>query len=254
MTSQSGGLAARSSGAFAAIANMKIRTKIFAAFGILIGILMISSGIAVMSFSTASDLFHDYEEVGNLATAAQEVERELAELDQHVEQYAASGDPAQRDKVLELEKVLAKEVEHAKELATTEEEKTEIAAIAGHFEHLVAGFEKASVIEVERAKLAAEVLDVAGPKLAADLEEIAVKAASEGNSNAIILANAALYETMKARLGANLLLARHEKSRGGTDRSGVPRPRKGAGAAREGDRRVRLQGGGGGGQGSRHAV
>ena len=212
MTSQSGGPAARSSGAFAFIANMKIRTKIFAAFGVLIGILMISSGIAVMSFSTASDLFHDYEEVGNLATAAQEIERELAELDQHVEQYAATGAAAEHDKVMELEKVLAKEVEHAKELATTEEEKTEIAAIAGHFEHIVAGFQKASVIEEERAKLATQVLDVAGPKLAADLEDIAVKAAKEGNSNAVILANAALYETMKARLGANLLLARHEKA------------------------------------------
>ena len=37
-------------------------------------------------------------------------------------------------------------------------------------------------------------------------ESIAVKAAQEGNSNAVIMANAALYEVMKARLGANLLL------------------------------------------------
>ena len=55
-------------------------------------------------------------------------------------------------------------------------------------------------------------LDVAGPKVAADLESIAVKAAKEGNSNAVIMANAALYEVMKARLGASLLLARHEES------------------------------------------
>ena len=131
MTSQSGGLQARSSSAFAVIANMKIRTKIFLAFGVLIGIMAISSGISVVSFSTTSDLFHDYEEVGNLATAAQEIERELAELDQHVEQYAATGDQAQHDKVLELEKALAAEVEHAKALATNDEERAEIAAIAG---------------------------------------------------------------------------------------------------------------------------
>ena len=83
---------------------MKIRAKIFLAFGVLIGIMAISSGISVVSFSTTSDLFHDYEAVGNLATAAQEVERELAELDQHVEQYAATGDLAQHDKVLETRK------------------------------------------------------------------------------------------------------------------------------------------------------
>ena len=69
------------------------------------------------------------------------------------------------------------------------------------------------MIEHERAKLAHEVLDVAGPKLAADLEGIALKAAKEGNSNAVIMANAALYEAMKARLNANLVLARHEKGK-----------------------------------------
>lgn len=168
MTSQSGGLPTRSSSAFAFIANMKIRGKIFAAFGILIGIMAIASGVSVMSFSTTSDLFHDYEAVGNMASAAQEIERELAELDQHVEQYAATGDQAQHDKVMELEKLLAKEVEHAKEVATNDEERAEVAAIATAFEHIIAGFEKASVIEVERMKIAHEVLDVAGPKLAAD--------------------------------------------------------------------------------------
>ena len=208
MTTQS-----RSSGAFAFVANMKIRAKIFAAFGILIGIMAITSGISVMSFSTTSDLFHDYEAVGNMASAAQEIERELAELDQHVEQYAATGDQAEHDKVMELEKLLTKEVEHAKQIATNDEERAEVAAIAAAFEHIVAGFEKASVIEVERAKIAHEVLDVAGPKLAADLEAIALEAAKEGNSNAVIMANTALYEAMKARLSVNVMLARHESSK-----------------------------------------
>ena len=212
MTSHSAS-SSRASGAFAAIANMTIRAKIFVAFGTLVSIMAISSGISVFSFSTTSDLFHDYEEVGNLATAAQEIERELAELDQHVEQYAATGDSAQREKVLELEKLLAVKVEQGKALAISDADKAEIAAIATSFEHIVAGFEKASVIEVERAKIAHEVLDVAGPKLAADLEAIALKAAKEGNSNALIMANAALYEAMKARLNANLVIARHEKGK-----------------------------------------
>jgi methyl-accepting chemotaxis protein len=194
------------------IGNLKIRTKIFLGFGVLIAILAIMSGTAVVSFTVVSGLFHSYEELGNLATTTQKIERDLAELDQHVEMYAASGDPAEREKVLEIEKELGTLVEHAKELATTEEEKAEIEGIATHFEHIIAGFEKASVIEEERAKLATDVLDVAGPKLAADLEDIAAKAATEGNSNAVIMANVALYEVMKARLGANLLLARHEKS------------------------------------------
>ena len=202
----------RLSGASGFIRNMSVRTKIFLGFGALVAILVIASATSVVSFSITANLFHSYEEVGNLATAAQEVERELAELDQHVEEYAATGDQATHDKVMELEKTVTAEVEEAKGLATTDAEKAEIEAIGASFAHMVAGFEKASVIEEQRAKLANDVLDIAGPKLAADLEAIAAAAAKEGNSNAIILANAALYETMKARLGANLLLARHEKS------------------------------------------
>ncbi|HWA51197.1 MAG TPA: HAMP domain-containing methyl-accepting chemotaxis protein [Dongiaceae bacterium] len=202
----------RLSGASGFIRNMSVRTKIFLGFGALVAILVIASATSVVSFSITANLFHSYEEVGNLATAAQEVERELAELDQHVEEYAATGDQATHDKVIELEKTVTAEVEEAKGLATTDSEKAEIEAIGASFAHMVAGFEKASVIEEQRAKLANDVLDIAGPKLAADLEAIAAAAAKEGNSNAIILANAALYETMKARLGANLLLARHEKS------------------------------------------
>jgi methyl-accepting chemotaxis protein len=211
MLSSANAASPRSSGASGFFRNMSIRAKIFLGFGALIVILAIASTTSVVSFSITSGLFHSYEEIGNLATAAQEIERELAELDQHVEQYAATGDPTQREKVLELEKTVTAEVEEAKGLATTDTEKAEIEAIGTSFAHMVAGFEQASVIEEERAKLANEVLDIAGPKLAADLEAIAAAAAKDGNSNAIILANAALYETMKARLGANLLLARHEK-------------------------------------------
>jgi methyl-accepting chemotaxis protein len=194
------------------IGNLKIRAKIFLGFGVLIAILAIVAGTATVSFTIVSGLFHHYEELGNLATTTQKIERDLAELDQHVEKYAAEGNAEDREKVLKIEEELISVIAEAAKLATTEEEKAEIQAIAGHFEHIKAGFEKAMVIEEQRVKLATEVLDVAGPKLAADLEAIAAKAAQEGNSNAVILANAALYETMKARLNASILLARHEQT------------------------------------------
>jgi methyl-accepting chemotaxis protein len=196
---------------FAFLTNLKIRAKIFLGFGVLIAILVAVSATSGISFSTVAARFHDYEALGNLATTTQRIERDLVELDQHVAAYATTGDAAQHDKVLELEKEIATLVERAQGLATTDTERAEIGAIADSFAHIIAGFEKASAVEAERAKLAADVLDVAGPKLAADLEAIAAKAARDGNSNAIILANAALYETMKVRLGVSLLLARHEK-------------------------------------------
>ena len=194
------------------IANLSIRTKIFLGFGVVTAILAGVAGTAIVSYSIATGLFQHYEELGNLATTTQQIDRSLSELDKHIQRYTDSGDPAEHDKVVAKEKEIAAQVERAKELAETEEEKADIQSIADDFQEVVVGFEKAAAIEEQRAKLAADVINVAGPKLAVDLEGIAAKAAREGNSNAIILANAALYETMKARLSVNLLLARHEKS------------------------------------------
>src|SRR5688572_15528124 len=101
---------------FAFIGNLRIRTKIFLGFGVLIGILAIMSGTAVISFTIVGNLFHHYEELANLATTTQKIERDLIELDQHVEKYAATGDHAEHDKVIELEKEIATLVEEAKHL------------------------------------------------------------------------------------------------------------------------------------------
>ena len=81
------------------IGNLKIRTKIFLGFGVLIAILAIMSGTAVVSFTVVSGLFHEYEELGNLATTTQKIERDLAALDQHAEKFAATGEAAEHDKV-----------------------------------------------------------------------------------------------------------------------------------------------------------
>ncbi len=194
------------------IANLKIRAKIFLGFGVLLAILAIVAGTSVVAFTITSSMFGDYEELGNLATTTQKIERDLAELDQHVQQYAAKGEAADREAALKMEEELEVLVKQAEGMARTDAERADIQAITASFAEVKAGFDKAVVIEQQRVKLASEVLDVAGPKLAAGLEAIAANAAKEGNSNAEILANVALYETMKARLGATMLLARGEKA------------------------------------------
>ncbi|HNB27327.1 MAG TPA: methyl-accepting chemotaxis protein [Alphaproteobacteria bacterium] len=194
------------------IGNLKVRTKIFLGFGVLLAILAIVGGTSIVSFSITSSMFHDYEELGNLATMTQKIERDLAELDQHVGQYAANGAAEDRETVQKMQEQITGLLQQASELARTDQERADIKSIGEHFTAISAGFEKAVKIEEQRVKLAADVLDAAGPKLAQELEAIAAAAAKDGNSSAVILANAALYETMKARLGANLLLARRKKS------------------------------------------
>ena len=152
------------------IGNLKIRAKIFLGFGILIAILAIMSGTAVVSFRPWSPACSTATRNSEISRpSAQEIERDLVELDQHVEKYAATGDPAEHEKVLEVQKEIAQLVKQADELATTDSDKAEIAAmpaISTHHRRLREGFGDRG----RRAKLGDRCAGRGWRKLAAELE------------------------------------------------------------------------------------
>jgi methyl-accepting chemotaxis protein/CHASE3 domain sensor protein len=189
---------------------MKVRTKILAGFICVLAVLATVSGVAYFSFARTAHEFEDYTHAVELAADAQAIEGDLAELLRYIEAFVRTGKAEEAEHAVENEHRLQEEIAKGAELVTTPEEKQELEAIGALVGELAANFERVQELEHERVKLAAETLDVAGPKVAADFEALIAKAAQEGNTNAAILANTALYEAMKARLYVNLMLDRQE--------------------------------------------
>jgi methyl-accepting chemotaxis protein len=109
-----------------------------------------------------------------------------------------------------MEKELQARIEAGLKHSTDDGQRKAFQHIAAMLSEIVVNFEKVEKLESERVKFASEVLDVAGPKLASDFESLIRKAMQSGESNTAVLAHNALYEVMKVRLYANLMLERRE--------------------------------------------
>jgi methyl-accepting chemotaxis protein len=197
-------------GLLQAFGNMKVRTKILAGFGCVLAVLATVSAAGYVGFTRVAHEVERYITAVDIASDAQAIEGDLAELLRHIDVFVRTGDAAEAEQAIEHESRLHEEIAHAATLVDSPEEKEALDRIAAELAILTAEFERVQELEAERTKIARETLDVAGPKVAADFEALIAKAASEGNTNATILANSALYEAMKARLYVNLMLDREE--------------------------------------------
>jgi methyl-accepting chemotaxis protein len=205
-------VAARRSGLGSFFANMKIRTRVILGFLCVLVILAVISLISIFGFGKVATEFADYTDVVNIAADAQTIERNLTDLRRHVEMFVETGDAADVDATHELEKQLEDDIATGASEAIDDNQKQDIQKIGDSLKGLVTDFDKVVDIETQRTRIATEVLDVAGPKLAEDFVDVGRQASQEGDGAASSLASDALYEMMQARLYANLMLDRHEST------------------------------------------
>jgi methyl-accepting chemotaxis protein len=193
-------------------ANLKIRTRVILGFLCVLAILAAIALAGFLGFSRVATEFANYTGIVNIASNAQTIERNLTDLRRHVEKFVETGDATDVDATHQLEKQLEDDIATGTSEAIDATQKQAIQGIGESLKGLVSDFDKVVDIENQRTHIAADILDVAGPKLADDFVTIGRQATQEGNGAASDLAANALYEMMKARLYANLMLDRHESS------------------------------------------
>ena len=190
--------------------NLKVQTKVLLGFSVILLLLAAVSLLSYRGFSVVATQFGHYAGVVDVASDAGSIERDLVKLRRDIDNYVGTRNSDAATDALKMEKELQVRIEAGLKHATDEVQRKAFAHIAATLDEIVANFEKVEKLEAERVKFASEVLDVAGPKLAADFESLIRKATQSGESNTASLASNALYEVMKVRLYANLMLERRE--------------------------------------------
>jgi methyl-accepting chemotaxis protein len=203
---------AKRAGLMATLGNLKVKTKVLSGFALVLLLLAAVSAISFLGFSSISGQFGEYNEAVGIAADAGEIERDVVKLRRDIDNYVGTHDASAAEDATEVEKKLQAEIETGQMHALDEEQKKSFEDVGATLSGIIANFGKVEELEAERVKIASDVLDVAGPKLSADLEELVRKATQRGDSNAAILASTALYEVMKARLYSNLMLERRESA------------------------------------------
>jgi methyl-accepting chemotaxis protein len=190
--------------------DLKVKTKIFIGFSLVLLLLATVSVLSYHGFAAIAGQFGYYAGVVDVASDTGDIERDLVKLRRDIDNYVGTRNSDAATDALKMEKELQARIETGLRHSGDEMQRKAFAHIAATLTGIVANFEKVEKLEAERVKFAAEVLDVAGPKLAADFEDLIRKATQSGESNAAVLASNALYEVMKVRLYANLMLERRE--------------------------------------------
>ncbi|WP_151175458.1 methyl-accepting chemotaxis protein [Hypericibacter terrae] len=201
---------AKRGGLMAGLANMKVKTKVLSGFGLVLLLLAGVSAISFMGFSSISSQFGDYSTAVGVAADAGEIERDVVKLRRNIDNYVGMRDSTAAKDAAEVEKKLQEEIDAGLKHAVDETQKKAFEEVGTTLSTIIGNFGKVEELEAERVRIASEVLDVAGPKLSEDLEDLVHKATQRGDSNAAVLASSALYEIMKARLYSNLMLERRE--------------------------------------------
>ena len=201
---------AKRGGLMASLANMKVKTKVLSGFALVLLLLAGVSAISLMGFTSISSQFGDYSEAVGVAADAGEIERDVVKLRRNIDNYVGTRDSTAAKDAAEVEKKLQEEIDVGLKHAVDETQKKAFEEVGATLSTIIGNFGKVEELEAERVRIVSEVLDVAGPKLSADLEDLVHKATQRGDSNAAVLASSALYEIMKARLYSNLMLERRE--------------------------------------------
>ncbi len=197
-----------SGGAFSMLRDMKLKTKVFLGFSTVLALLAGTSAMSYLEFSAVSHEFEAYVAYAEEGEGAIEVELTLQELRRQMDAFLATGLEEHATEAARIGDELKKDIDVAFASFQEDEERAKMQEIQGLVERLLANFAKAIQLRDEEEKLASEAVDAAGQQIERDLERLATEATRAGNSDAQILATAALQQFMKARRNVDVLLQR----------------------------------------------
>jgi methyl-accepting chemotaxis protein/CHASE3 domain sensor protein len=173
------------------LGNVKVRTKILGGSGIILTALVIVGGLSYFAFSNVAHDFEEYSDAAALANLGKDVEAGFAELNNEAKEFLLTEDPAVLAKADALMKEMLGSLDEAKSLAHHEEELKEIAEVVAKVGAFSEELRKVGELTLEETTQIDQIILPHGAKLMADAEELSLKSAREGNSNALVLAQTA---------------------------------------------------------------
>jgi methyl-accepting chemotaxis protein len=194
------------------LANLKVRTKIAAGFGLLLVILTAVGGTTVTSIVVIGNDFDHFLESAHTMTVVEDIEVATLNLVRDADTFAYTGNAEAVAKAQEAAKEAKAKTDSALRLVKAPELRKKVEDIAARLGNYSKHFSHVVDLRKEEDKFLTEVLEPIGSKLRDDLNRMAVASAGAGNSNAQILSLAASEALMAARLYAQKALARHDEA------------------------------------------
>jgi methyl-accepting chemotaxis protein len=185
---------------FAVFSNMPIKAKLVSGFAVVVAILAVVGAVSYTTFADVADEFATYRASAHLLDEGRVLGGEFEQLTADALAFARAEDAERAANVETLKEAFVETLAEAKAGASSAEETEQLATIEADFAAFWASLEQVTERHAEAVTTTATVLRPTGDELALALGALAEDAAKAGDSNALVLANAALQAVMEARL------------------------------------------------------
>ncbi|MGB0749778.1 MAG: HAMP domain-containing methyl-accepting chemotaxis protein [Magnetospiraceae bacterium] len=183
-----------------ALKNVKISTKIFAGFGIVLGLLLVIGGVGFTSLETAKDDFVGYRGLARQTNEAGRVQANMLMTRLFAKDFLLKQSPESIQGVEERAKATLSLIQEARSLSDDPAFRTTIDGLEKNLEDYLMHFEEVTAFQATRSDLVDNILNVAGPGMEKALTEIMESAFRDGDTEAAYRAGMTLRNLLLGRL------------------------------------------------------
>jgi len=192
--------------------NIKIVTKVFGGFGVILALLLTIGATGIFNLSNGNDNFKRYRSIALQSNQAGRVQANLLEARLAAKDFIISGS---EEAVAAVKERASKTLEFNEELAGLVNSEQKRAVIANADEHLkgyIGAFDEVTGLQAKRNDLVFNTLDIVGPEIERKLTAIMKSAYEDQDADAAFRAGAVQRNLLLMRLYATKFLVTNEAS------------------------------------------
>ena len=191
--------------------RLRITTKTFGGFALVLGLLLITGAVGVFGLMQGSGTFADYRQLARESNVSANFASEMMQTRMAVKNYVISKNPETIEAVRANEKYLLEDLDKSRAIFSDPEKLAKLDAIKGKVKAYEAAFEEAVAHHARRDELVTGTLDVLGPDLRQTLTGIMESAYADDDAVAAFEAGQTQERFLLGRLYASKFLVSNSR-------------------------------------------
>lgn len=184
------------------LSSLRIRTRLYAGFLVVLALLALVAAASIWVFSSASGSFDRFADAASGAVMSVELDRTVSQFDRRADEYLSDPDPAVRELVADSRQSLSAAIEDIQAQDMGAEADRQVAAIAAAYAAYLAALDPAMILAERRVALAQDKLEPTAARLVDEARDVLE------NGTLVQLASAArlIQHTLQAQMAVTSYL------------------------------------------------
>jgi HAMP domain-containing protein len=194
--------------------NLNIKAKVLVGLAGVLVIMVVISGMAIWSFTSAKGEVETYSQRVKVVSLAGELDRDVLELRLYARDYGLAGIEEDAIKVKSISELVRGDIAATLNEIKETERHQRVEDISRRFDEYMHNFDRIQAQLSEQRRLIRDVMDPSGTQFQKEITALQDLAAQSGASNVTALAQSALEHGLLARLYENQMIGRRDASLG----------------------------------------